>query len=86
MGAGLHWYDQYFECFIWDTKVPFGPIKDLLNSYDLFLFLKSSNYESQWKYEFIMPWWRLYIYVMKNSSICLMLPTLNETDIKNENK
>ena len=28
----------------------------------------------------------VYIYIMKNSSISLMLPTLNETDIKNENK
>ena len=84
MGAGLHWYYQYFECFIWDTRVPLGPMNDSLNSYDLFLFLKSSNYESQWKYEFILAWWRLY--VTKNSSITLMVPTLNETDIKNENK
>ena len=47
--------------FVWDTRLPLGPTKDSLNSYDLFLLLKSSNYESQWKYKFILAWWRLYV-------------------------
>ena len=41
-------------------RLPLGPTKDSLISYTLSLFLKSCIYESQWKYQSILAWWRLY--------------------------